>query len=91
MDRQTNMKIRLFIKPYCPWCLKAVAWLDARGIKYETLNVIVDSQALTEMVNLSGQRLAPVIAVGDKILADFGPEELEKFWKQFEAPEKPLK
>ena len=55
------MKIRLFIKPYCPWCHKAVAWLDARGIKYETLDVIADSAANTEMVNLSGQRLAPVI------------------------------
>jgi glutaredoxin len=79
------MKIRLFIKPYCPWCHKAVAWLDARGVRYETLDVIADGAALTEMVNLSGQRLAPVIEVDGKILADFGPDELEKFWKQFVA------
>jgi glutaredoxin len=24
------MKIRLFIKPYCPWCHKAQYWLDER-------------------------------------------------------------
>ena len=77
------MKIRLFIKPYCPWCHKAVAWLDARGVKYETLDVIADSKAFTEMINLSGQRFAPVIEVDGKILADFGPPELETFWKQF--------
>ena len=77
-----QMKIRLFIKPYCPWCHKAAAWLDARGIQYETLDVIADSQAMTEMVKLSGQRLAPVIEVDGKILADFGPEELEKFWEK---------
>ena len=76
------MKIRLFIKPYCGWCHKAVAWLDAHGVPYETLDVIADSQALTEMVNLSGQRLAPVIEVDGKILADFGPDELEKFWEK---------
>ena len=76
------MKIRLFIKPYCGWCQKARRWLDERGIKYETLDVIADSKALTEMVNLTGQRMAPVIEVDGQILADFGPEELEKFWEK---------
>ncbi len=74
------MNIRLFIKPYCPWCHKAQHWLDEHGIRYETLDVISDAQAYTEMVNLSGQRLAPVIDVDGQILADFGPDELEKFW-----------
>jgi len=74
-----KMKIRLFIKPFCPWCHKAQRWLDERGVQYETLDVISDSKALTEMVNLTGQRFAPVIDVDGKILADFGPEELEKF------------
>ena len=76
------MKIRLFIKPYCGWCQKARRWLDERGIKYETLDVIADSKALTEMVNLTGQRMAPVIDVDGQILADFGPEELETFWQK---------
>ncbi|HVU26803.1 MAG TPA: glutaredoxin family protein [Verrucomicrobiae bacterium] len=75
------MKIRLFIKPYCPWCHKAMRWLDERGIQYETLDVIADVKAMDEMVKLSGQTFAPVIEVDGKILADFGPEELEKFWK----------
>jgi len=78
------VKIRLFIKPTCPWCHQAVAWLDARGIKYQTLDVIADSKAFTEMIKLTGQRFAPVIEVDGKILADFGPPELETFWKQFE-------
>jgi hypothetical protein len=34
------------------------------------------------MVRLSNQRFAPVIEVEGKILADFGPEELEKFWEK---------
>ncbi len=76
------MKIRLFIKPYCGWCHKAQRWLDERGIKYETLDVIADRDAMTEMVALSGQTLAPVIDVDGQILADFGPEELAKFWEK---------
>jgi glutaredoxin len=57
-------------------------WLDGHDIQYETLDVIADAKAMDEMVKLSGQTFAPVIEVDGKILADFGPEELEKFWKQ---------
>ncbi len=74
------MKIRLFIKPYCGWCHKAQRWLDERGIKYETRDGIADREAMAEMVELSGQSLAPVIDVDGKILADFGPGELANFW-----------
>jgi len=75
------MKIRLFIKPYCGWCHKATRWLDDHDIAYEQIDVIADAAAFTEMVRLSGQELAPVLDVDGKVLADFGPEELEKFWK----------
>ena len=74
--------IRLFIKPYCPWCHKAQHWLDAHGIKYQTLDVIADTKAMDEMIKLSGQTYAPVLAVDGKILADFGPDELERFWNE---------
>ncbi|HNQ73280.1 MAG TPA: glutaredoxin family protein [Verrucomicrobiota bacterium] len=76
------MKVRLFIKPYCPWCRKAREWLDARQIRYEILDVIADAAAAAEMQAISGQTLAPVLDVDGKILADFGPEELAKFWEQ---------
>lgn len=56
-------------------------WLDHRGVKYEVLDVISDREAFDEMVELSGQTLAPVIDVDGKILADFGPDQLETFWK----------
>ena len=60
-------------------------WLDKRGIKYKKLDVVANNDAFDEMVRLSWQESAPVIEVNGKVLADFGPEELEKFWKQFKA------
>jgi glutaredoxin 3 len=75
-------RIRLFVKSYCPWCHKAERWLDQRGIVYDTLDVIDDPAAMTEMVKLSGQDLSPVIEVDGKILADFGPDELEEWWAE---------
>jgi glutaredoxin 3 len=76
------MRVRLFIKSYCPWCHKAMRWLDENGIEYETLDVIANEAAFDEMIRLSGQELAPVIEVDDKVLADFGPEQLADFWKK---------
>jgi glutaredoxin 3 len=74
------MKIRLFIKPYCGWCHKAMRWLDDRNVAYEKIDVLADPAAFNEMIRLSGQTLAPVMEADGKVLADFGPMELEKFW-----------
>jgi glutaredoxin 3 len=77
-------RIRLFIKPYCGWCHKAERWLDEQGVEYEKLDVITDESAHDEMIQLSGQDLAPVLEVDGKILADFGPEQLAEFWRKLE-------
>jgi glutaredoxin len=77
-------RVRLFIKPYCGWCHKAERWLDERGIDYESIDVISDEAAYDEMIQLSGQELAPVIDVDGEILADFGPDQLARFWTQLE-------
>jgi glutaredoxin len=74
-------KVRLFIKPYCSWCHRAIHWLDDHDIRYEVLDVISNEDAYEEMVRLSGQELAPVIEVDGKVLADFGPDQLERFWR----------
>ena len=73
--------IRLFIKSGCGWCDEAMEWLEARGIDYKQLNVSVDAASFQEMVRLSGQTLAPVIDVDGEVLADFGADELEAWWK----------
>ena len=57
-------------------------WLDQRGIDYEPVDVIADESAFDEMIRLSGQELAPVIEVDGHVLADFGPDQLEAFWKK---------
>lgn len=78
-------QVRLFIKSYCPWCHRAVRWLDDHGVEYETIDVITDEAAFEEMIRLSGQDLAPVIEVDGDVLADFGPDQLAEFWKKLEG------
>jgi len=59
-------------------------WLEERGIAYEKIDVTAKGAAFAEMAKLSGQTRSPVIEVEGKVLADFGPDELAEFWKQFE-------
>jgi len=75
-------KVRLYIKPACGWCDEAMAWLEERGIPYETRDVIADPAAFKQMIALSGQTLAPVIEAGGAVLADFGAEELAQWWEE---------
>lgn len=74
--------IRLFIKPGCPWCDDALDWFAARKITHETLDVIRDAEARAEMRQLTGQTLSPSVDVDGAILADFGNDELEAWWRE---------
>ena len=80
-----QIKARLFIKPWCGWCHKAMNWLDDHDVEYETIDVVSNDAAYREMVQISGQELSPVLEVGGKVLADFGPDELARFWKTLPA------
>lgn len=74
--------IRLFIKPGCPWCDDALEWFATREIPHETLDVIRDADARAEMRQLTGQTRAPSMDVDGEILADFGVDELEAWWRE---------
>jgi glutaredoxin 3 len=74
--------VRLFIKPTCPWCHEAIEWLENHQIPFERLDVIRDPAAHSEMRELTGQTRAPSIDVDGHILADFGADELEAWWKR---------
>ncbi len=79
-----SKRVRLFIKPYCGWCQKAMHWLDEHDVDYQRIDVIADEAAYDEMIRLSGQELAPVLEVNGEVLADFGPDQLADFWSRME-------
>ena len=74
--------LKLYVKTWCPWCVRAKAWLDEHAYAYQEIDVEADPNDYAEMIRLSGQRLTPTLVVGDKILPDFGPDELKAFLAQ---------
>ena len=77
------MPLKLYVKIWCPWCVMAWEWLDARGYRYELLDVEKNRADYDDMIRLSGQRRTPTLVTGSgAVLPDFGPEELESFLKK---------
>ena len=75
-------KIRLFVRSYCGWCHEAADWLKDHGFQFETIDVTTNTAARQEMVQISGQQMAPVIDVDGQILSDFDTGQLAAFWEK---------
>ena len=75
-----STELNLYVKTWCPWCVRAEEWLRARGFPYRQIDVEASRADYDEMIRLSGQTRTPTLVTGDgKLLADFGPDELESF------------
>ncbi len=75
-------ELKIYVKPGCPWCVEALAWLTNAGYNFRAVDVYADPAAYEEMRRLSGQGSAPTMTYGDLLLADFGVEELVPFLRE---------
>ncbi|MBV9673663.1 MAG: glutaredoxin family protein [Verrucomicrobia bacterium] len=69
----------LYVKTGCPWCTYAEDYLSKHGYAYQRIDVRKDRSAFTEMQRISKQTLTPTLSIGELVLPDFGPSELETF------------
>ena len=70
----------LYVKPWCPWCIEAVAWLEAKGYQFREVDVLSDPDAYARMRQISKQSLTPTLETGDgRVLRDFDVAQLESF------------
>ncbi len=77
-----GMELTVYIKPWCPWCVDALAWLDQRGYTYRKVDVLTDASAYAHMRKISGQSLTPTLETSEgQILTDFDVGQLDKFLK----------
>ena len=74
--------LKVYLKPGCPWCVDAVAWLKKNGHSFEAIDVYADPSKYDEMREISGQGKAPTLTYGDLLLADFGVDELVPFLRE---------
>ena len=73
------MELKLYSREWCSWCIDAKEDLNERGSKFTEIDVGQDRSAYKEMMELSDQTYVPTFVAGDKVLANFDTDQLEKF------------
>jgi glutaredoxin 3 len=63
--------VRIYSKEQCPFCVRAKALLDRKGIAYEEIDAEHDDALRAWLVEATGQRTVPQIFVGDRSLGGF--------------------
>ncbi len=76
------MELKLYSREWCSWCIDAKDFLTQRGYKFIEVDVGKDRRAFEEMQELSDQTYVPTFVAGDKVLANFDTDTLEKFLRE---------
>ena len=64
--------ITIYTKPGCPYCAAAKANLQERGLQYTEHNVQADQAALSDMLELNGnRRQVPTIVQDGQVTVGF--------------------
>ena len=57
--------VTIYSKYYCPYCARAKALLDRKGVDYTEIEVTHDPELQAEMMERSQRRTVPQIFIGD--------------------------
>ena len=76
------MELKLYSREWCSWCIDAKDYLTERGYKFTEIDVGEDRDAYQEMKELSDQTYVPTFVAGEKVLANFDTDQLERFLKE---------
>jgi glutaredoxin 3 len=63
----TTPKVEIYTKWGCPYCVRAKALLDSKGVAYEEYDVTMGGPKKTEMLQrVPGAQTVPQILIGDE-------------------------
>lgn len=70
-------QVELFTTSWCPWCKKARAFFEARGIAFVERDIEQDPDALDRKLRLDGDRRIPTAVIGGIVVKGYRPEAYE--------------
>jgi glutaredoxin 3 len=73
-------KVQVYSKQNCPYCVRAKALLQRKGVTFEEIDVENDDARRTWLVEATGQRTVPQIFVDGRSLGGF--EDIDALDKQ---------
>ena len=63
--------VTVYSTTWCPWCDRAKALLNARGIEFADVNIEDDPDFRQKLVDLTGGYTVPQIVIGEQPIGGF--------------------
>lgn len=60
------MTIEIYTQPWCPYCERALALLDSKGVAYKEINAPHGTPARAEAMQRAGSSSVPQIFIGTR-------------------------
>ncbi|MBS0296321.1 MAG: glutaredoxin 3 [Proteobacteria bacterium] len=59
-------RVLIYTKPFCPYCERALALLERKGVEVEEIVASMDAEKRREMQERSGRMTYPQIFIGEQ-------------------------
>ncbi|MFA4927092.1 MAG: glutaredoxin 3 [Patulibacter sp.] len=66
-----SSSVTVYTTVACPYCVRAKALLDARGISYDEIHVGREPEARAELAQKTGMMTFPQILIDDELVGGF--------------------
>ncbi len=63
--------IQIYSTQQCPYCVRAKALLQSKGLDYSETDITNDSELVREMIDRSGNRTVPQIFINGEAIGGF--------------------
>jgi glutaredoxin 3 len=64
-------RVIVYSQPFCGYCSAAKRLLDRKGVEYTEVDVMLDPEKRTEMIERSGRQTVPQIFFGERHIGGF--------------------
>ncbi|MEA5444964.1 glutaredoxin 3 [Gammaproteobacteria bacterium AB-CW1] len=63
--------VLMYSKRSCPFCVRAKALLQSKGVEFEEIDLIIEPERRDEMIRRAGARTVPQIFIGDQPIGGY--------------------
>ena len=68
---EQNAKVVIYTKDPCPYCVRAINLMDAKGIQYQEIDLTDRPDEIDRIKNETGWRTVPIIMINDQLVGGY--------------------
>ncbi len=64
-------KVTIYTKDPCPYCVRAIQFMNNRGIVFEEIDLTGQEEKINEIKQKTGWRTVPIILFNDQVIGGY--------------------